>query len=401
MGLVQAAQAKGAKGATEKIRHIYAGGVNSMPFLKQMEIVTDIDKLKVDIQETIMKYQTIKYWAYIIHDKDDTRPHYHIYLNFGGSSLDTKTVAEWFQLGENFISKVKGRKSDMYKYLTHSNDSQKFKHQYGWNEVIANFNIQEEAVKDDIVGHFEKFSYAQQIKYVSTLPPDSRASVVTKLDRLWKLRCKELSLQTDRNMKVVFVYGRSGTGKTYYSKKLLDSFGYDYCISSSSNDIFQDYLGQKAMILDDMRDTTFRFYDLLKILDNNTKSSCYSRFANKPIDCEMIIITSSIPLRFWYKDLRYAGEEESLFQLYRRISSYVDVSEKEISVYNELDTTGFPIGQPVKYVNEVFELKKQKKENKFNLSEIFDKFCTRMPEAVKSQRQLTEVISFDDILFDK
>ena len=96
-----------------------------MPFLKQMEIVTDVDKLKVDIQETIMKYQTIKHWAYIIHDKDDTRPHYHIYLNFGGSSVDTKNVAEWFQVGENFISKVRGRKTDMYKYLTHANDSQK------------------------------------------------------------------------------------------------------------------------------------------------------------------------------------------------------------------------------------------------------------------------------------
>lgn len=45
-----------------------------MPFLKQIEIVTDVDKLNVDIQETIMKYQTIKQWAYIIHDKDDTRP---------------------------------------------------------------------------------------------------------------------------------------------------------------------------------------------------------------------------------------------------------------------------------------------------------------------------------------
>lgn len=85
-----------------------------MPFLKQMEIVTDVDKLNVDIQETIMKYQTIKQWAYIIHDKDDTRPHYHIYLNFGGSSVDTKAVAEWFKIGENFISKVKGRRTDMY-----------------------------------------------------------------------------------------------------------------------------------------------------------------------------------------------------------------------------------------------------------------------------------------------
>lgn len=365
-----------------------------MPFLKQMEIVTDVDKLNVDIQETIMKYQTIKQWAYIIHDKDDTRPHYHIYLNFGGSSVDTKAVAEWFKIGENFISKVKGRRTDMYKYLTHANESQKFKYQYDYSEVVANFDIKEEVVKADIVGNFEKYSYAEQIKYVSTLPPDSRASVVTKLDKLWKLRCKELSLQTDRNMKVIFVCGRGGTGKTYYSKKLLDSLGYDYCISSSSNDIFQDYLGQRAMILDDMRDTTFRFYDLLKILDNNTKSSCYSRFTNKPIDCEMIIITSSIPLRFWYKELRYAGEEESLYQLYRRISSYVEVSEKQVCVYEGLDKQGFPSGTPVRYVNEVYNLKKEKVENRFNLSELFDKFCTRTEEVKVEQRTLTEI--FDD-----
>ena len=76
--------------------------------LRQMEIVTDQDKLKVDIQETCMKYKTIKQWAYILHDKDDTRPHFHIYLNFGGSSADTKMVATWFEVPENFIEKVKG-----------------------------------------------------------------------------------------------------------------------------------------------------------------------------------------------------------------------------------------------------------------------------------------------------
>ena len=79
--------------------------------LRQMEIVTDQDKLKVDIQETCMKYKTIKQWAYILHDKDDTRPHYHIYLNFDKSSADTKMVAGWFGVPENFIEKVKGRKT--------------------------------------------------------------------------------------------------------------------------------------------------------------------------------------------------------------------------------------------------------------------------------------------------
>ena len=47
-----------------------------------MEIVIYLPHLKVDIQQTLKKYKTIKQWAYILHDKDDTDAHYHIYLNF-------------------------------------------------------------------------------------------------------------------------------------------------------------------------------------------------------------------------------------------------------------------------------------------------------------------------------
>ena len=108
-------------------------------YLKHCEIVQDVDKLKVDIQQVCMKYQSIKKWAYILHDKDDTRPHYHIYLNFGTSSISTTDVAKWFQLeyvndegetktGENFISKIKGRATDMLLYLTHGQPDQKFKY---------------------------------------------------------------------------------------------------------------------------------------------------------------------------------------------------------------------------------------------------------------------------------
>ena len=38
--------------------------------LRHMEIVTDKDKLSVDIQQTVMKYKTIKQWAYISRDKE-------------------------------------------------------------------------------------------------------------------------------------------------------------------------------------------------------------------------------------------------------------------------------------------------------------------------------------------
>ena len=95
-------------------------------YLRQCEIVCDVDKMPVDLQETFMKYKTIKEWAYIIHDKDDTRPHYHIYLNFG-VGVDTSMVAGWFGIADNFVNKVKGKKVDMLMYLTHNNESQKNK----------------------------------------------------------------------------------------------------------------------------------------------------------------------------------------------------------------------------------------------------------------------------------
>ena len=258
--------------------------------LRQMEIVQDADKLKVDIQKTCMEYRTIKQWAYILHDKDDTRPHYHIYLNFG-TSVDTAQVAKWFQLdyekdgksysGEQFINKVKGRKTDMLLYLTHGNDSQVNKYQYSAEEVHANFDFATEVAMAKILGDFEHYSYAQMVAYINTLPLTEKAKAHSQLKKLWELECQIRTLHPERHMEVVFITGAGGTGKTYYARKLLDKLKYDYCISSSSNDPFQDYLGQKAIILDDLRDRDFAFEDLLKILDNHTSSSVHSRFVNK------------------------------------------------------------------------------------------------------------------------
>ena len=122
--------------------------------LKRLEVVIDADKLAVDIEETIKKIDCISRWAYILHDKDNTCPHYHIYLNFHPVSADTVDIVKWFKLnyidadgkehtGEQFIYKVKGRKTDVLLYLIHGNESQKFKHQYSPGEVVSNFNLLE------------------------------------------------------------------------------------------------------------------------------------------------------------------------------------------------------------------------------------------------------------------
>lgn len=353
--------------------------------LRQMEIVIYVDHLKVDIQETCKKYKTIKQWAYILHDKDDTGPHYHIYLNFSPSSCDSKMVAKWFDLGytteegeertgEQFIEKVKGRKTDMLLYLTHGNDSQKNKHQYSTDEVIANFDFVTEIEESKIIGDFEHYTYAQMLEYANTLPIVEKTKALNQLKKLWELECLCASMKPDREIQVMFVTGKPGSGKTYYAKKLLNNLGYDYCVSSSSNDPLQDYLGQKALILDDLRDSSFPFADFLKLTDNNTQSSISSRFKNKVFIGEMIIITSSLPLAYWYREMRYHGAD-SLAQLYRRINCYVVVTDNYINVYDKgLDTIGQPVGLPLVYKNEIPD-KKREGKSKFDYASAFGKIA--------------------------
>ena len=342
--------------------------------LKQYEIVQNQDLLKVDIQEVMMTHKTIKHYAYILHDKDDTRPHYHIYVNFGNSGVDSADVAKWFGVPENFVNKIRGRRTDMLLYLTHGQDNQKHKHQYSPSEVVANFDFELEIEKSKILGNFEKYSYAEQLKYVDGLAVSEKAKAFSQLEKLWRLQCQCLSLTTDRSITVVFVCGKAGAGKTYYAKKLLASFGFDYCISSSSNDPFQDYLGQKGMILDDLRYMDFELPDLLKILDNNTASSVKSRFANKVFNGEMIVITSSVPLRYWYPQYRF-NKDDTLEQLYRRINFYVKVEEQEITVFKALDEKGEPCGMGTVYKNELYLKKRETEEKKLDVMGAFDRIC--------------------------
>lgn len=354
-------------------------------YLKQCEVESRVEFFKCDIQETIKSHKTIKKWAYILHDKDDTAPHYHIYLNFGNSGIDTKQVAEWFGLQESQVNKVKGRATDMLLYLTHGNDSQQNKYQYSPSEVIANFDFETEIKNAKILGDFDKYSYGKQLNYIHSLPVSEQVSAYRQLDTLWKNHCKWLSMQTDRNISVMFITGKGGTGKTTYAKQIMkDRYGDDYCISSASNDPWQDYLGQKGMILDDSRDKNFEnFSDFLKIIDNHTSSSVASRFNNKVFNGELIIITSSVPLRYWYKGKNSKGlffslENEDFVQLYRRITCYVEVKKDEILVYDEgLDEYGKPKGIGGMYKNTLIESiqKKQQTVKKMDFNAMFEKLC--------------------------
>lgn len=349
-------------------------------YLKQCLVTSNVEYFKGDVQEIIKSHKTIKQWAYILHDKDDTAKHYHIYLNFGSSGVDTKQVGEWFGLQESQVEKIKGRKTDALQYLTHADNKQKYKYQYSPTEVIANFDFETEISNSQILGDFKNFSYAEQLEYIETLPVSEKPTAYRKLETLWKIRCQWLTLHTERKIDVMFICGKGGTGKTYYAKKLLKSMNYDYCMSSSSNDFMQDYLGQKGLILDDCRDRSFKsFEDCLKMLDNHTSSTVQSRFHNKAFNGEMIVITSSVPLAYWFRGKNGDGNyfnvaNEDFIQLYRRISCYVEITHEEIHVFSDIGKDGRPKGLAQVYKNELAEKKKEPQEKR-DFGALFGAIC--------------------------
>ena len=155
---------------------------------------------------------------------------------------------------------------------------------------------------------------------------------------------------------------------------------YDYCVSSSSNDFMQDYLGQKGLILDDCRDRSFKsFEDCLKLLDNHTSSTVQSRFHNKSFNGEIIVITSSVPLSYWFRGKNNDGNyfnvaNEDFVQLYRRISCYVEITHEEIHVFSDITKDGRPKGLGQVYKNELAEKKKEPQEKR-DFGALFGAIC--------------------------
>ena len=351
-------------------------------YLKQCLVTSNVEFFKGNVGDIIKSHKTIKQYAYILHDKDAGQsPHWTIYLNFGSSGVDTKQVGEWFGLQESQVERIKGRKTDALQYLTHSNDTQKYKYQYPTSEIIANFDFETEINNSKILGDFQNFSYAEQLAYVHSLPRSERVSAFRELKHQWEIQCQWLTLNPDRNINVMFVTGIGGTGKTYYAKRVFEEkLRIDYAVSSASNDIMQDYLGQRGLLLDDCRDKTFNsFEDCLKFLDNHTSSSVKSRFNNKTFNGEWIIITSATELYKWFRGTDNKGNPYNLtkadfIQLYRRICCYVEITKKYIYTYNDIDENGKPKGLAKVYKNDLFE-KSSEKQEKRDFRSLFDDIC--------------------------
>ena len=294
-----------------------------------------------DIKRTLdvwAKKIKLKYW-FIQHDADinDSKTHFHILVSFK-SPVPFKNLKSKFPFGH--IESARNKKNCAI-YLLHGND--KLKVQYHKEQIITNDPIQ----LDNLLVNYDpsaltKDDYLLQISdgdirewsQFELIPSDIWIKNKMIFENAFTYYKQKYYMSKNRKVNVIYVFGETSTGKTTFVKDYCQRLSLSLCVSSSSNDPLQDYKGEDVLLLDDLKKDAFSYQDMLKILDNHTKSTAKSRYVNKIFMGATIFITSISSLYDWYFD----ETSESKKQLYRRIKELYKFDKNKITrfVYSEI-----------------------------------------------------------------
>lgn len=277
------------------------------------------------------------------HVPDEACGFNHWHLGIHTKSDNTyDTIASWFGLPVNSVQKIKKHFNTTYAcYLIHLN--QDGKTPVDFHLVRTNTNIDFEKLIEKYSGVRRLDDILEKIDNGEIKPYNLYQFVSLReytkwkrqLDNAFEFRSMRLK-NNPRNMDCIFISGDSGIGKTTYAKKICNDRGLWYYVSSGSNDILSDYASEPAIILDDLRPSSFSLSDLLKMLDNNTASSVKSRYRNKFLETKLIVITSTLEIDKFFSQV-FENNNETKVQLMRRCSLYIIMSRKDmvIKVYDK------------------------------------------------------------------
>lgn len=309
------------------------------------EITADISILTIEKVKggLVALADKIDKWCYLLHDKDtkdDGTPihtHYHVYLHFK-RVIDFNVVKKAFGVELSNIQFIHDRYDTACLYLVHKYKPEKF--QYNPEDVAASFdyplflkNTEKKMTREAKLkqlregienGTIKRFNIDE---YVTMDEFDKYKKNIENYFKYIEIQRKK----QHKRKQCIFIHRESGCGKTWFAKEFAKSKGLSFCASGSSNDPLEEYKGEDVLILDDLRGSSFSFSDLIKLLDNDTSTSVKSRYYNKLLECDYIIITTVLPLEEFYINL-FEHEKEPITQLRRRCPIYIDMDKEWVNI---------------------------------------------------------------------
>lgn len=384
-----------------------------MPKHLDIELYPEDGWTDAKIEEVAQSKKSVKQYAYILHDRDMDedgnlkKPHYHVYLNFGDANVQYEHAAKWFDTRPSMVQKIKSNKLLTLQYYLHMN--QPDKHHYPTEALRANFDVAAFLAAESQKASVNKLlaqcadGTITPYNYEAYIDPVIYAKHGQKIARAWDFaeHTQAKAANGQRECTVIWAYGRSGVGKTTACRLYAEKIELPVYMSATGTDPLSHYCGQPALILDDLRSTTFPYDALLKMLDPHYSAPAHSRYRNKTLLCSHIFITTvEHPCDFVMKYRLSAND--SAEQLYRRISEVWKVSKDTIEAEKyDLEKKGFfPLystENPVRFLEEDSCVDPRTRVNSVNIfHQIAADYKRQMELELPDHSQQTAAVEEDD-----
>lgn len=295
-----------------------------------------------DILFTLDDWCKTKLFDYYVieHNENAENVHFHIVIVFRNKSqCKFSTLKKKFPFG--YIDSCRHGVHACVRYLTHSDNPEK--QQYNWEDIITNNRGKLETykqpskyseelyvnkiVQDIVSGRLREYELTDKVE------PILCVKYHNVFDNAFKIRAKTIVNNPNRNIMICVLQGESRVGKSTWVKTYAEQNNLSLCLSSSSNDGWQDYRGQDIFCYDDFNYEKTKIEDFIKAIDPYNNTSIQSRYRNRPFIGSIIFICTNTPITKFY----IGSSDRHRSALFKRISYVLDFTEfdeeKNISYY--------------------------------------------------------------------
>lgn len=355
-----------------------------------------------------------KDYAGILHDKDaNTTAHLHIFIRFE-NAREVASLAKALNLAQQYLKIWDDGIDNGFAYLVHRTPKAKDDYQYSPNEVVANFDYvgwlgeyaakKREKVKSIPYGSND-INHLLNCLYIGAMNREDVEKQLSgsqyakhhkKIDDVCAKRMQDIAKQRNaerkakgEKIKVIWIFGPAGTGKTRFAKEQAAKQDEHYYITGSSRDPFQRYNCEDIIIYDEARPGDIAFSDLLKLLDPYGEDvAAPSRYYDKAICAGTFYITSPYsPLDYYKKFMgdNWGLQTDKYEQLLRRLSLVIQITEESIQAvrYDTQKKKFFPIPETTR-PNIYWQEAKKKRTNLYFYSILFSTTLIPVHRKVKS-----------------